>query len=123
MSFKELILLLISVLSTVGGQFCFKTGALKLGEVNSKNVIEHILTIILVPDLIAGLVFYGLGGVAYILLLTRVDISVAAPAISITYIFSVLLGYLVFGETIPVSRLIGLALIMSGVTLVIGKTT
>jgi drug/metabolite transporter (DMT)-like permease len=109
----------MSILTSVAGQFFLKTGALKLGKVNSSNVVGHILGIIATPELIAGLACYGLGAIAYILLLTRVNLSVAGPSVALVYVFSVMLGYFLFREVIPVSRLIGLGLIICGVLLVV----
>ncbi len=106
---------------SVAGQFWLKTGALKLGQVNSSNWFSHVLGILTTPELLAGLACYGLGAFTYILLLTRVNLSVAGPAASLVYVFSVLVGYFIFKETIPISRYVGLALIISGVILVIWK--
>ncbi|MDB9445004.1 MULTISPECIES: EamA family transporter [Nostocales] len=116
---QEFSLLLISVLTSVAGQFFLKAGALKLGKVNLNNTISHIFSIITIPELLIGLTCYGLGAVAYILLLTRVNLSVAGPSIALVYVFSVLLGYLIFKETIPLTRLIGLSSIIAGVILVV----
>jgi drug/metabolite transporter (DMT)-like permease len=116
---QEFSLLLISVLTSVAGQFFLKAGALKLGKVNLNNTISHIFSIITIPELLIGLTCYGLGAVAYILLLTRVNLSVAGPSIALVYVFSVLLGYFIFKETIPLTRLIGLSSIIAGVILVV----
>lgn len=118
---QETIFLLIAILTSATGQFLLKAGALKLGEVSSKNFITHILSIVATPELVAGLTCYGLGAVAYILLLTRVNLSVAAPAIALSYVFSVFIGYFVFREAISVNRAIGLGLIVAGVLLVVWK--
>lgn len=116
---QEFILLLMSVLASVGGQFFLKAGAMKLGRVNVANAVNHILSIITTPELLMGLTCYALGALAYILLLTRVNLSIAGPSISLVYVFSVLLGYFIFRETIPLTRLAGLSLIVSGVVLVV----
>lgn len=119
MTLKEFGLLLLSILASVAGQFLLKTGALKMGKVNTENVISHILGILTVPELIAGLACYGLGAIVYILLLTRVNLSVAGPSVALVYVFSVLMGYFVFQETIPLERAIGLGFIVCGVILVV----
>ena len=118
MSLPELSLLLISVLAGVFGQFFLKLGASKLGKVELDNAVNHILSIVLTPELLIGLTCYGLGAIVYILLLTRVNLSIAAPAISLSYIFSVLLGHFWFRESIVSAQLIGLAAISVGVILV-----
>ncbi|MBH8566845.1 EamA family transporter [Nostoc sp. CENA67] len=116
---QEFILLLMSVLASIGGQFFLKAGALKLGRVHVGNAVSHIISIITIPELLIGLTCYALGALAYILLLTRVNLSVAGPSVSLVYVFSVLLGYFIFKETIPLTRLVGLSLIVSGVILVV----
>lgn len=121
MSLKELMLLLMSVLASVAGQFFLKIGALKLGRVNIGNAVSQILNIITTPELMVGLACYGLGALAYILLLTRVNLSIAGPAASLVYVFSVWLGYFFFKETIPSLRAIGLGFIVTGVILVVWK--
>ncbi len=118
---QEFSLLLMSILASVGGQFFLKLGAIKLGRVSVDNAFNHIVSIITIPELIGGLAFYALGALTYILLLTRVNLSIAAPSASLIYVFSVILGYFVFKESIPISRLIGLSFIMFGVILVVWK--
>jgi drug/metabolite transporter (DMT)-like permease len=117
----ELSLLLISILAGVFGQFFLKLGALKLGKVEMGNILNHILSILLVPELLIGLSCYAIGAIFYILVLTRVNLSIAAPAISLSYIFSVLLGHFWFRESIVFNQLIGLAAISVGVTLVVSN--
>lgn len=122
MTLPEFALFLISVLSSVAGQFFLKAGATKLGRVNTSNLFGHVLGIITTPELLTGLTCYAIGAVAYILVLTRVKLSIAGPAIALVYVFSLLLGYFVFKEPIPLSRVIGLGLIVCGVILVIWKS-
>ncbi|MEL7332232.1 MAG: EamA family transporter [Cyanobacteria bacterium J06560_2] len=119
MLLQEGFLLLVSVLAAVSGQFLLKSGALKLGEVTAANTLSHLLSIATTPELVLGLFCYGLGSLAYILLLTRVELSVAGPSVALSYVFSVLLGFFVFKEVIPVTRLVGLGCIVCGVLLVV----
>jgi multidrug transporter EmrE-like cation transporter len=116
---QEFALLLISIMASVTGQLFLKLGANKLGKVNASNIISQITSIITTPELLLGLLCYGLGAIAYILLLTRVKLSVAGPSASLVYVFSVLIGYFIFKETIPSIRYLGLGLIVSGVILVV----
>ena len=121
MGFQEVCLLLASVLTSAMGQLFLKMGANSLGKVNASNAVSHILNILLTPKLILGLACYGLGAIAHILLLTRVNLSVAGPSASIIYIFSVLFGYFVFKENILIHQALGLGLIVCGVVLVASK--
>lgn len=121
MNLQEFCLLLFSVLTSAMGQLFLKIGATKLGKVDSSNALSHILNIVLTPELMIGLSCYGLGAIAYILLLTSVNLSVAGPSASIIYVFSVLIGYFFFKESIPIHRAFGLGFIVCGVILVVWK--
>ena len=103
------------------GQLFLKLGALKLGAVTFTNVGDHLVRIVRIPELLLGLVAYGIGAIAYILLLTRVDLSIAGPAAASVYIFTVLLGYFVFQENLSILRIMGIGLIVCGVVLIAAK--
>jgi len=117
-NFQEFILLFVAVLASGSGQFFLKAGALKLGKVTSSNALGHIFAIATSPELVTGLLCYGVGAVLYILVLTRVNLSVAAPAASMIYILSVLIGYFAFHETLSINRLVGISCIVCGVLLI-----
>ncbi len=117
----ELCFLLLSVLSSVGGQLFLKLGADKLAPLLKQVSLATVVEAIKIPELMLGLGCYGLGAIAYILLLSRVPLSIAGPSVSLVYVFSVLLSYFVFKETIPLGRLVGLGLIISGVILVVSQ--
>jgi drug/metabolite transporter (DMT)-like permease len=119
MTLQEFMLLLMSVVASVAGQFFLKIGALKLGRVHVGNLASHIFSIVTISELLIGLSCYALGALAYILLLTRVNLSIAGPSVSLVYVFSVLLGYFIFRETIPLTRIVGLTFIVCGVILVV----
>ena len=114
-------LFLISILASVVGQWLLKAGALKLGKVNVGNLIGHVLGIATTPELLIGLACYGLGAIAYILLLTCGKLSVVGAAVALGYVLSLMLGYFIFKEPVPLSRVAGLGLIVCGVVLVIWK--
>ncbi|HEY9809303.1 MAG TPA: EamA family transporter [Halomicronema sp.] len=119
MSLQELVLFFISVIVSAAGQFLLKAGALKLAGLSTDNPWGIMWLILSTKEIIAGLTCYALGVVFYILLLSRVNLSIAGPALAIVYVFSVLLGYFVFKEPIPLRRIIGLGFIVAGVILVV----
>jgi multidrug transporter EmrE-like cation transporter len=120
-TFSEFCLFLAAVITASGGQLLLKMGALKLGRVSTSNAISHLTNILVTPELVAGLALYGMSAFLFILVLTRVKLSVAGPAVSLGYVFSVLMGYFIFKESISVRLLIGLGLIVCGVILVINN--
>jgi drug/metabolite transporter (DMT)-like permease len=121
MSIKEFGIFLISIFGNIIGQIFLKSGALKLGEVNARNFFNHIINILLTPELLIGLSCYAIGAIAYILVLTRVNLSVVGPSTALVYVCSFIIGYFFFHETISLNRTIGLGLIVFGVILVISR--
>jgi len=120
-SVQEFALFLMSIVAGSVGQFFLKSGALKLGQVTASNALSHVIGIATTPELIIGLCCYAVGAILYILLLTRVPLSLIAPAVAMQYVVSVLLGKFVFNEQIPVVRLVGMAFIICGVILLMAK--
>ncbi|MEL6159849.1 MAG: transporter [Cyanobacteria bacterium J06627_32] len=118
---QEILLLLFSVLTAACGQLLLKLGAVKINLLEASTMIGKIWEAVTIPELIIGLTFYGVSAVAYILLLTRVKLSVAAPGTASIYILSVLMGIWVLKEPVVPARLFGLALIACGVVLVVSK--
>ena len=121
LTFQEIGLLLLSVVTAACGQLLLKLGALKLATIEATAVTEKIISAAMIPELIAGLAAYGFSAVAYILLLTRVRLSVAAPSTALIYIFSVLIGIFILKEPVSSLRLVGLAFIAFGVVLVVSQ--
>lgn len=118
---QEFSLMLAGIAASAFGQFFLKLGALKLGKVNVDNAVRHTINILVTPELLIGLLAYGLGAIFYILLLTRVKLSVASPSAALIYVFSVLIGYFYFDERITLSHGLGLGLIICGVVLVASR--
>lgn len=120
MTLPEFGLFLISILASVAGQWLLKTGALKLGKVNATNMFSHLLGILSTPELLVGLACYGMGAFFYILVLTSKP-KCCWSAASLSYVFSVILGYFVFRESIPLNQIIALGFIVAGVILLVWR--
>jgi multidrug transporter EmrE-like cation transporter len=56
--------------------------------------------------------------VVWILALSRVQVSVAYPMLSIGYVVNALLAWQLFGEALSMQRMSGIAVIIVGVVLV-----
>ena len=119
MNFSEFLVLIVTVSTGSIGQFFLKNGAKQLGGVTADNLWGHILGIATNFNLVVGLTFYAGAAVLYILMLTRLPLSVLGPAVSLQYVFAMLMGKYLFGEVIPMHRWIGIGLIVGGVILVI----
>jgi drug/metabolite transporter (DMT)-like permease len=121
MCLGEIVMLVITVLTGTVGQFFLRNGAKQLGAVTVDNWLGLVISMSMNPTLLIGLLFYGGAAVLYILILTRVPLSVLGPSVALQYVFAVMMGKFLFNETIPGYRWFGLAMIACGVILVILK--
>jgi multidrug transporter EmrE-like cation transporter len=68
--------------------------------------------------LLAGMACYAASIGLWLVVLARVQVSIAYPMLSIGYIIAAVLGFMFLGESVGVARVIGIALICGGVVLV-----
>jgi drug/metabolite transporter (DMT)-like permease len=113
------LVLLAAILCSVVGQFSLKAGAKILGPIGAANLVEKITAMATQPLIIAGLSLYAISSIGFIVVLSRANISIVSPLLSISYLFTVLGGKIVFNEPLPPLRLVGVGLIMTGVIFVL----
>jgi len=101
------------------GDLFFKMGALSTGinNVVISNFLEFAARITSNPWLWIGIIFYLANFFLWIALLSRVDLSVAFPMSSFTYIIVPFLAIIFLGEKVHPVRWAGIILIIIGVIL------
>ena len=109
MKLKLLILIIITTFFTSTAQILLKLG--------SERLSFNITTLITNTDLIIGLVFYAIAATSLILSLREGDLSVVYPIISTSYIWVAILSSYFFNELLTTQKMLGLGIIMGGVTL------
>jgi multidrug transporter EmrE-like cation transporter len=114
-----LLILLCACFNTVA-QIMLKTGMDRIGhfEFNWHNVIPIALQVALSPWVIFGLSFYIGSVIVWLMVLSRVPVSMAYPVSSISYITSAIAAYYLLGEDFGVMRIAGILIILTGVYLV-----
>jgi drug/metabolite transporter (DMT)-like permease len=113
------LVLLAAILCSVVGQFSLKAGAKILGPIGAANLVEKVIAMASQPLIVAGLALYAVSSIGFIVVLSRANISIVSPLLSISYLFTVLGGKIVFNEPLPPLRLVGVGLIMTGVIFVL----
>lgn len=116
----DLALILTGVLLNAVAQLLLKAGARAIADVplefgNSWMLVERIA---INPPILAGLVCYAVSVVVWILALSRVEVSVAYPMLSIGYVVNAVAAWMLFGEDLNTARLAGIGVIIVGVWLV-----
>jgi drug/metabolite transporter (DMT)-like permease len=117
MTLQAIIMLLASVLASSAGQFFLKLGAQKLGKIDPSNFGTTLLQMAQAWPISVGLVCYACGVVAYILLLSQVSLSIASPAMTLSYVVGIMMGVLVFKETLSLNQYLAIGMILAGVIL------
>lgn len=112
-------LILTSVASGVAGQTLLKTGLTRAGGDSSSDTLLSLLLLILrSPMVLAGLALYGLGAVAWIAVLRRMDLGYAYPFLALNFVLIALVSYWVLGEPMPTIRWLGIGAICIGILLI-----
>jgi len=116
----ELALILTGVLLNAVAQLLLKAGARSIVgfEFNAGNALAIAGRLVLNAPIIAGLACYAISVVVWILALSRVDVSVAYPMLSIGYVVNAVAAAWLFGEPVGALRIAGIGVIIVGVWLV-----
>ncbi|AKO96095.1 MAG: hypothetical protein RID15_10830 [Marinovum algicola] len=107
-------LIFASVALSALGQTCFKTGVGRVSFAETAGLVQKSLSLLLSPWVLGGLAFYGVGTVLWLFALRRIDLSLAYPFVAMSFVMVAASGVLVLGETLSLTRVLGMALIISG---------
>lgn len=106
------------VLLNSAAQLMLKAGARTLGTVamgSGASLTAAAWNAATQPWIVLGLVCYLVSAGLWILALTRVDVTVAYPMLSMGYVIAALLAWQFFGESLNPTRVMGIAIILVGV--------
>jgi drug/metabolite transporter (DMT)-like permease len=117
-------LILLSVVSGVAGQTVIKLGVSHPGSSEAATGLVSLVTMILrSPMVLLGLVLYGIGALAWIAVLSRMDLSIAYPFLALNFVLVTVSSRLILGETVPFMRWMGIVVICVGILLVSRSNT
>ncbi len=109
-----------SVITSVAGQTTIKLGvehpdASSLGTSGALALIQFVLRS---PLVLLGLFLYAISASAWIIVLSRVDLSYAYPFVALNFVLITIVSRLFLSETVPSLRWIGIGVICLGILLV-----
>lgn len=116
----EFALILCGVLLNAFAQLLLKAGVRQLGhfDFSLDNAWPVASAMAMNLPILGGLSCYVVSVVVWILALSRVEVSIAYPMLSIGYVVNAGLAWLLFDEAVGVQRLTGIAVIIVGVVIV-----
>ena len=112
---------LVAILLLVSGQTLLKVGLNEIGGVSlfDGNPVGSLLGLFRTPWIIVGFVCYGVSAILWLDVLSKLDFSLAFPLVSLTYVFSLIIGRFIFHETVGLDRIVGVLLILGGLFFVV----
>jgi multidrug transporter EmrE-like cation transporter len=112
--------LLTGVLLNAGAQLLLKAGTNALGVITltRENWWEMLWRMGTQGHFVAGVACYMVSLVVWIIGLSRVPVSVAYPMLSLGYVINAVAAYYLFGESVTMTRWLGIGFIVLGVWLV-----
>jgi len=113
---RLIVLVVMQTLFLSGGQVLLKLAMEKLGKF--EWTWAYFKTVLTDWWLLACGVSFGVATVLWLYILKKFPFSQAYPLTSLSFVFGMLAAWLVFGETIPFSRWIGLILVVLGCFLI-----
>ena len=112
-------LLLVSVVFAVAGQLTLKSAMDSVGRIGKTSQLGEIAVRALKEPLLwMGLTLFGISALFWLVVLSRVRLSVAYPIVGISYILIVLLARFRLHEHVPTLRWIGVSVIALGIAII-----
>jgi multidrug transporter EmrE-like cation transporter len=116
MQARALTAIAVSVLLTSAGQLTLKYGV-ERGRLGALRLSE-MWGAVGQPFIVLGVVLYALSAVLWVYAIARVPLSYAYPLVAGSYVVVALASRVLFQESLPPLRLVGLAAIVFGVVAV-----
>ena len=111
-------LILLSVSLSALAQTLFKLGMTSRAVTQALangTATDKLLSVSFSPGVLGGLALYGIGTVLWLGVLSRTEVSQAYPFVGLGFVLTALIGYLQFGDTLNLSRICGIALVIGGI--------
>jgi len=116
-------LIIIGVAATAASaQILLKIGMNEVGEVNAESIkspgrlIGQFMT---APAILAAIPIYAISNVGWVVVLSRLNLSVAYPFLASLYIFIPILSMMFLSESLSIQHWTGIAVIGLGVGIVL----
>ena len=113
-------LIFTGVLLNAAAQLLLKAGTNAVGqfEFSAQNIVPVGMKLALEPHVAGGVACYVVSLVVWIMGLSRTEVSIAYPMLSIGYVLNAAAAWYLFGESLTAQKLLGIAFIVAGVFLV-----
>lgn len=121
---RTFLVLLIAISLSVTGETLLKKGINSLGALDfaPAALLPTFFRIFTTPLVFLGFVFIFGGSLFWLAVLSKWDLSLAYPLLSISYIASLFVGAIFLSEQITLIRIVGVVVVVIGVVLITWRT-
>lgn len=119
MTLNAFLLILTGVILNAAAQFFLKLATNKVGviEASSALSVSAMTAIFLQWPMILGLICYGVSLLVWLMALSRTDVSLAYPMLSLGYVMNAVAAHYYLGEMVSAQRWVAIGVILIGVIL------
>lgn len=116
MGVAQIGLVLSAVLLNTFAQMLLKAGtnSLQILFLPEKGIFYSIFRAMFNPFITGGLVLYVLSFGVWVVVLSKLEVGVAYPLLSLGYLVGLILAWLFFGELLTFNKLVGVLFLMVG---------
>ncbi len=120
MTLANFALVMLGVLLNAAAQLLLKAGTNAVGTFafSAGNVLPVGWKLATEPHIVGGLACYVISVAVWIMALSRLEVSIAYPMLSVGYVVNAIAAWYLFGEALSVMRLTGIGIIILGVYVV-----
>jgi multidrug transporter EmrE-like cation transporter len=113
-------LILAGVMLNAAAQILMKTGTNSIGyfDFSAANIVPIGWKLATEPHIIGAMCCYVLGVIIWILALSRVQVSIAYPLLSMGYVVNAVAAWYLFNESFNPTKVIGMGVIIMGVVII-----
>lgn len=111
------VLIIAGVLLNAVAQFLLKMATNRVGviEVGALLSLSALNALFVQWPMILGLLCYGLSLIIWLMALSRVDVSLAYPMLSLGYVINAVAAHYLLGEVVSLQRWLAIGVILVGV--------
>jgi multidrug transporter EmrE-like cation transporter len=113
----DIVLVIVGALLNALAQLALKWGVHGSGRLGPSELWTQLPRLMTNPMLIIAVVLYVASLANWMMVLSRLDLSVAYPLMSLAYVFTFVVGVAVFHEPMSASRILGASAIIGGAIL------
>jgi len=102
----------------IAGQLLMKKGMMAFGTFPVSQMLVKVIPMFLNPWVFIGFACFGLSSLFWLVVLSRMELSLVYPMVSVAYVIVALFSWYFFKENLTVIRWAGILVIILGVVLI-----